>query len=60
MTSEVSRTASAAHTNSILPYLIRIGNLGIDEEAKHDGPLSKGVTILHGVPVGKAHTDEGT
>jgi alanine dehydrogenase len=53
MTSEVSRTASAAHTNSILPYLLRIGKLGIDEAARQDHTLSKGITVLRGEAVGK-------
>ncbi len=50
----VARTASHAWTNAILPYLLTLGTLGLDEALRVSVPLRHGLAVLRGdaVPEG--------
>lgn len=50
----VARTASHAWTNAILPYLLTLGTLGLDEALRVSAPLRHGLAVLRGdaVPEG--------
>ena len=44
----VARTASYAFSNGVLPYLIEIGNLGLDESIKTNPSLKAGINMYKG------------
>ncbi|MFQ5575522.1 MAG: alanine dehydrogenase [Anaerolineae bacterium] len=48
MPATVARTASYALTNAALPYLLAIGQYGIDGALEHYPDLGRGVNLYHG------------
>jgi alanine dehydrogenase len=44
----VARTGSYALTNALLPYLLDIGRLGIDDALRTSGPLRAGLNVVRG------------
>jgi len=51
MPSNISRTATYALSNAILPYAFRIAEVGFDNAIKQDYGLAKGIYTYHGDPV---------
>jgi alanine dehydrogenase len=48
--SVVSRTASHALNNALLPYILHIATLDIDRARDHDPALARGIGLLRGAP----------
>lgn len=48
----VARTASHAWTNAVLPYLLTIGELGLDDALHASSPLQRGLAVYRGIPAG--------
>jgi alanine dehydrogenase len=44
----VARTGSHALTNALLPYLLDIGRLGLEEAIRTNRPLRRGVSVYQG------------
>ena len=48
ITSSVSRTSTKVLSNSVTPYLLSIGEAGIEEALKQDDSLARGVYVYNG------------
>jgi len=48
ITSSVSRTSTKVLSNSVAPYLLSIGDAGIEGALKHDDSLARGVYVYNG------------
>jgi alanine dehydrogenase len=48
MTATVARTASHAHTNAALPYLLALGAYGLPDVFAHEPALARGVNLYQG------------
>jgi alanine dehydrogenase len=48
VTARVARTASHALTNAVLPYLLDVGRLGVDEALQSNRPLRRGLHVYRG------------
>lgn len=48
MPGAVPRTSTFALTNATLPYALKIAKLGLDEAARKDAPLAKGINTYEG------------
>ena len=64
MPGAVPRTSTYALTNVTLPYAVEIATHGLEEAARRDAVLAKGVNVYRGAvtspPVAEAHGMEGT
>ncbi len=54
ITSAVSRTSTKVLSNMVTPYLLKIGEIGIDKSLEVDKSLARGVYILRGEIVRKS------
>jgi len=48
ITSSVSRTSTKVLSNSVAPYLLSIGEAGIEEALKQDNSLARGIYVYNG------------
>ncbi len=48
MPGAVPNTSTIALTNATLPYALKIANMGLEDAAKHDEPLKKGINTYNG------------
>jgi alanine dehydrogenase len=64
MPGAVPRTSTYALTNVTLPYAVEIATHGLEEAARRDAVLARGVNVYRGAvtspPVAEAHGMEGT
>ena len=54
ITSTVSRTSTKVLSNLATAYLLKVGELGVDEALKQDAALSRGTYVYHGELVRKS------
>jgi alanine dehydrogenase len=63
MPGAVPRTSTYALTNVTLPYAVEIATRGLEEAARRDAVLARGVNVYRGAvtspPVAEAHGMEG-
>jgi len=48
ITSAVSRTSTKVLSNLVTPYLLKIGELGLDQTLKSNKTLARGIYVLQG------------
>ena len=50
MPARVARTASHAWANAVLPYLLTMGEHGVETALRRSFALRQGLVVRHGVP----------